>query len=131
MILVSNLPVTSRTPIPQYPAIATEIYIYIHTDGSKEMKKLDHVLTNNLNTNKDQLNDSIYNERLIDTSIFNSSSGTRDPLPVVTVTLRGVNKHRATTVYGTTCLCYSGATNSMINIKHTKFYECMMRSNKV
>ena len=30
-----------------------------------------------------------------------------------------------------TCLWDSGDTNSMINIKHTKYYERKMRFNKV
>ena len=38
----------------------------------KEMNKLDHIVTYNIKTNKDQLNESIYNEPTYDTSIFNS-----------------------------------------------------------
>ena len=92
---------------------------------------MDHVVTNNINTNKDQLNDAIYNEPTFDTSRFNSSSGTRDPLLLVTVTLRGGKKLRATIFSGITCLWGSKANNSMINQKHTKHCERKMRSNKV
>ena len=60
---------------------------YRHTAGSKGMNKLDHVVTDNIRTNKDQLNKAIYNDLTFDTSIFNSSIGTKDPLPVVTFTL--------------------------------------------
>ena len=95
------------------------------------MNKLDHIVTNNIKTNKDQLNEAIYNDLTFDTSSFNSSSGTRYPSPVVTFTLRGSNKPRATTVAGITCFWYSGATDIMIKRKHTKNYERKMRSNKV
>ena len=87
------------------------------------MNKLDRVVTNNINTNKYQLYDAIYDKPTFDTSIFNSSSRTREPLPLLTVTLREYKKHRATTVAGITCLRDSGATNSIIKIKHTKYYE--------
>ena len=53
----------------------------------KEMNKLDHVVTNNLKKNKDQLNEATINEPTFDTNIFNLSSGTSDPLPVVTAYL--------------------------------------------
>ena len=62
---------------------------YRRPAGRKEMNKLDHVVTNNIKTNKNQLNDAIYNEPAFDTSGFNVSSGTRDPSQVVTGTLRG------------------------------------------
>ena len=51
------------------------------------MNILDHVVTDNIKTNKDQLNSAIYNEPAFDTNRFNLSSDTRDPLLVVTVTL--------------------------------------------
>ena len=92
---------------------------------------MDHVVTEKINTNKDQLNDSIYNEPTFDTNSFNSSSGTRNPLPVVNVTLRGGKKHIAMTVAGLKFLWGSGATNRMINKKQTKYYERNIRSNKV
>ena len=50
----------------------------------KEMNKLDHVVTNNLNTNKDQLNEATKNDLAFHTSSFNLSSGNSDPFPVVT-----------------------------------------------
>ena len=56
--------------------------------GSKEINRLDHTLTNNIKKNKDQLNDSNYNDPIFDTNSFNLSRRTRDPLPVVTVTLQ-------------------------------------------
>ena len=51
------------------------------------MNILDHVVTDNIKTNKDKFIEAIYNDPTFDTSIFNSYSGTRDPLPVVTVCL--------------------------------------------
>ena len=68
---------------------------------------------------------------MFDTSNFNLSSGTSNPLPVVNVSLRGGNKHRATTVDGLTCLWDSGATDSMLKRRQTKHYERNIRSNKV
>ena len=95
------------------------------------MNKLDQVVTDNKKTNKDQLNEAIYNEPTFDTSSFNSSSSTRYPLPVVTVTLQGGKKHRATNVAGLAFLWDSGANDSTIKRKHYKYYELKMRSNKL
>ena len=61
-------------------------------------------MTNNIRDYNDQYNDDIDNERTLDNSSFNLSSGTIYPLPVVTVFLRGGKKHRATVVAGLTCL---------------------------
>ena len=80
---------------------------------------------------KDQLNDAIYNEPKFDTNSFNLSIRTRDPLPVVTVGLQGVKKHRETTVAGLTCMWDSGATGRMIKTKHTNYYEQKIHYNKV
>ena len=38
-----------------------------------------NVFTDSIKTNKDQLNDTIYNEPTFDTNSFDFSSGTRDP----------------------------------------------------
>ena len=67
---------------------------YRRPDGRKEMNRLDHAVTDNMKTNKYQLNEDIYNELTFENSSFNSSSGARDPLLVVTITLRGGKKHR-------------------------------------
>ena len=61
-------------------------------------------MTENLNTYKDQSNEAIKSELEFDNSDLNLSRGTSDPLPVVTVSLLGGKKHRATTVAGITCL---------------------------
>ena len=61
---------------------------------------MDHVVTNNLKTNKYQSDEAINNQPTFDTNNFDLSSSTSDPLTVVTVSLRGRNKHRATTVAG-------------------------------
>ena len=92
---------------------------------------MDHVVTGNINTNKYQHNDTINNEPMFDTNSLNLYSGTSDQLSVVTVSLRGGNKHRAMTVSGLTLLRDSGATNSMIKRKQNKYYERNIRSNKV
>ena len=92
---------------------------------------MDHVVTNNIKTNKYQHNDVIYDELTFDTNSFFFSSGTKDPLPVVTASLGGGKKHRTKTVSGLTCLWYSRTNNSMIKIRHTKYYQLKMRSNKV
>ena len=68
----------------------------------KDMYKLDHVVTNNINI-KYQCNDAIGYDLKFDNK-FSLSSGTKDPLPVVTVSLRGGKKHRATIIYDLTCL---------------------------
>ena len=80
--------------------------------------------------NKNQRNDVIENEPKFDNT-FNLSRGTKDPLLVVNFILWEGNKQRSSTVTGLTCLWGSGATNSMIKIKHTKYYERNMVSNKL
>ena len=84
-----------------------------------EINILDHVVTNDIRTNKNQLNDAIENEPKFD-NIFNLYIGNKKPLTVVTVILQGGNKQTTTTISGLTCLWYSGATDSMIETKHTK-----------
>ena len=86
------------------------------------MNRLDHVVTNNLNTNKDKSNEAINNDQTFDTSNFKLYRGTRNPLPVVTVSLQRLNKDTATTVSGISWLWDIRATNIMINIQHTKHY---------
>ena len=38
-----------------------------------------HVVTDDININKDKLNDAVYDEPKFDNNSFNLSSGTRDP----------------------------------------------------
>ena len=64
---------------------------------------MDHVVTDNIKINKYQRNDAIEDEPKFD-NIFNLSSVTKDPRPVVTASLQGVKKLRATTIAGLTCL---------------------------
>ena len=71
-------------------------------------------MTNNIKDYNNQYNDAINNDATLDNSSFSLSSGTRDPLSVVNVSLRGGKKHKATVVTDLTCLWDSGATNSMI-----------------
>ena len=92
---------------------------------------MDHIGTNNLNTNTDQINEANNNEPTFNNNSFNLSSRTSDPLPLVTVSLQGGNKHRATTISDITCLWDSGSTNSTMKRKHTKHYELKIQSNKV
>ena len=64
------------------------------------MNRLDHVVTDILNKNKDKINEAINNQPTFDTSNFNLSRGTSNLLPVVIVSLQVGNKHRETTVSG-------------------------------
>ena len=77
------------------------------------MNRLVHVVTDNIKTNKNQSKDAIENEPKVDKR-FSLSIRTKYRLPVVTVTLQGGKKQRATSVSGITCLCDSGVTGSMI-----------------
>ena len=95
------------------------------------MNILYHVVTNNLNNNKYQSNESINSDLKFDTSNFNLSSVNSNPLPVVTISLRGGNKHRAMTVASIICLWDSESTDSIIKRQHTNHYERKIRSNKV
>ena len=92
---------------------------------------MDKVVTNNLNNYKYQSNEAINSEPTCDNNSFNLSSGTRYPLPLVTVSLLGGNKYRETIVSGITCLWDNRATDSMIKRRHTNNYERNMRSNKL
>ena len=56
-------------------------------------------MTDKINKNKNQHNDAIENDPEFD-YIFSLSSGTKYPLPVVTVSLVGGKKQRATMVSG-------------------------------
>ena len=94
------------------------------------INKLNHVMKNNTKKNKNQHNDTIKNYPNFD-NIFSLSSGTKDPPPVVIVSLRVGNKQRSTMVAGIICLWDSGANEIIIKRKHTKYYERRMRSNKV
>ena len=87
-------------------------------------------VTDNIKTNKDHYNDANKTDPDFDNS-FNFSNGTKEPLPVVTVSLRGGKKQRAKTVAGITRLLDSGATGIMIKKRYTKYYEGKIRSNKV
>ena len=60
---------------------------YRRPSGRKEINRLNRVVTNNVNKNKDQHNDAIYNNPTFDINIFNSSISTKDPLLLVTVSL--------------------------------------------
>ena len=73
-------------------------------------------MNNNIRANTYQHNDAIENEPKFDCS-FNISRGTEDPLPVVTVILRGVKKHRGINVADVKYLWDIGATNIMIKNK--------------
>ena len=87
-------------------------------------------MNDNIKKNNNQHNDDIENDPKFDNQCI-LPSRTKDPLPVVTVRLIGGKKHRAIMVSILTCLWYSGANNSIIKIKHTKYYERRMRSNNV
>ena len=85
-------------------------------------------MTKNIKDYNNQNNEAIDNDTTLDNSSFSLSSGTSDPLPVVTVYLRGGNKPRLTVVAGLTCLWDSGDTDSTIKRRHTKHYELKMQS---
>ena len=91
---------------------------------------MDHIVTDNINKNKNKRNYAIENDPKFDNT-FNLSSRNKDPLPVVTVSLRGGKKQIATTVASLTCLWDSGDIDAMIKIIHMKYYEHNIRSNKV
>ena len=74
---------------------------------------LDHVVTDNIKKNKNQHNDAIEYEPRFDNK-FSLYNRTKDPLPVVTVRIRGVKKQRERIIAGLPCLWDSRATNSMI-----------------
>ena len=87
----------------------------------KEINRLYNVLINNIKKNNNQHNDAIENEPKFN-NIFSLSIGTKDPLPVVTFSIRGGKKQISSMVDGLTLLWNSRATNSVIKIKHTKNY---------
>ena len=100
------------------------------TDELKDRNKLYHVVNNNINK-KIQCNDAIDYEPKFDNKFILSSGINRDPLTVVTVTLRGGKKNRANIISGLTWLCDSGYTYSTIKRRNTRLYERRIHSNKV
>ena len=80
---------------------------------------MDHVVTDNIKTNKDQHNDAIENDQKFD-NIFNLSSGTKYPIPLVTLSLKGGKKPIANSVSDITFLWDNRATNMMIKQRHSK-----------
>ena len=87
-------------------------------------------MTDSIKKNENQCNDAIENETKFDNT-FILYIRTKDPLLVVTVSLRVGKKKISMMVDGLTCLWNSGATESMIKIKHTKYYGRKKRSNKL
>ena len=71
--------------------------LVIATDNKKQINTLDHIVTDNTKTNKNQHNEVTKNEQKFDNT-FGLSKNTKDALPVVTVSLRGGKKQRAMTV---------------------------------
>ena len=74
---------------------------------------LDHAVTGNIKKKNNQHNESIENEPKFDNK-FSLSSGTKDPLPVVTVRLRGHKRQREIIVSGLACLWDSRAINTNV-----------------
>ena len=95
-----------------------------------EMNSLDNFVKSNVKS-INQVNDAIKNYLKIESFSDLYICLNKDPLPVVTVSLRGGKKYRSTLVDVITFQWDIWATNSMIKRKHTKPYECKMQSNKV
>ena len=119
---------TSRHPRKMINLAAIDLAV-IMIPECKEMNKLYHAMTNNIK-NKDQHNDAIEYDPKFD-SKFSLSSGTKDPLPEVNVSLLGGKKHRVTIIDVLTCLWDSVSNNITIKRLHTKPYGRNMNSNKV
>ena len=96
----------------------------------EEINKLHQVVIDNIKKNKNQHNDPIEYEPKFD-NIFILFTGTKDPLTVVTVSLRGGNTQRETILAGLTCLWDSRANTIMIQRQPTKPYGNNIRYNKV
>ena len=80
-------------------------------------------MTDKIKKNKNQHNDAIEYEPKFDNK-FSLSSGTKDPLLLITVSLRGYKKQKAK-------IRDIGDTKIVINRRHTKPYDRKMRSNNV
>ena len=78
-------------------------------------------MNDNINKNENQHNDANEHELKFDNK-FSVSRRTKDPLLVVTVSLRGGRKQRVNIISVLTCLWDSEATYNMIKKKHTKHY---------
>ena len=93
------------------------------------MNNSDYIVTSNVK-NKNQCDGTIEYDPEIDNK-FSLSSGNKDHLKVVTVSLRGGKKHRATIISILICMWDNGANGSKIKRRHTKTYKHKMRSNKM
>ena len=86
-------------------------------------------MNNNINI-KYQCNYTIAYDQNFDNRFILSSGFNRDILPIVTVALRGGKKNRAGIISSLICLWDIRATNIVINRKHTRPCERIIRSNK-
>ena len=87
-------------------------------------------MTDNIREKKNQHNDVIGHELKFDNK-FSLYSGSKYPLPVVTVILRIGKKKKATIISVLICLWDSRATDSMNKRGHTKQYEYRMPYNQL
>ena len=76
------------------------------------MRKLHHIVSNNIK-NVNQCNDAIEYDTKFDNK-FSLSSGTKDTLPVVIISLEGGKKLGAAIIYGLTCLWDNRDTKIMV-----------------
>ena len=91
---------------------------------------LDKIVVNKLKS-KNKSNNARAYEPKIDGKFGLCNGTSMDPLPVVTFSLRRGKKNGVKIIASLTYLWYSGATNIMMNRKHTGPYYHEMLPNKV
>ena len=102
----------------------------IHPTECNETNNLDHVVTFNIENNKNQHNYVIeYLPKFGNT--FSLYIGTKDPIQLVTASLRREKKQRITMIAILTFLWYRRATDSMTKRWPTKHYERNIHYNKM
>ena len=86
----------------------------------REHNRLDHVV--NININNNQVNDAVNNKLEFDSSNSLSNNPVKDPLPIVTVILRGGKKSRKILNSDLICLWDIGSTDRMIKSNYINTY---------
>ena len=104
-------------------------YEIIQPDEIKDMNKLYHVVTNNIN-NKNQCDDAIKYELDFDNKLILFSGTNGNLMQVVTVRLIVGKKHREMIIYSLPYLWDIGATTSTVKRQYNKPYKRKMNSNK-
>ena len=108
--------------------ISSHSYWKVKKPLKRQINNLEHIVRNNINTNK--VNADIENWLRFDGSNSLANNNVNDSQPIVTIRIIGGKNYIQNLKSGIKYLCYSGATDIMINIKYINPYRSKLRANK-